>query len=270
MELYDYLNPLDEDGIARRYRASRPFHHFVIDDFLRPEFAREVRRAFPSYAEAAAAGGHEFRAVNEKLKIQVTDPGKFPEPVQRLNEVLSSHELREALARITGIDHLLADPLLYGGGMHLMGSGGRLDVHVDFNFLREQSLHRRLNILLFFNEEWRGEWGGLTDLWDEEVRRRVAAFVPVFNRCLVLATTEKSWHGVTPIRSPQTVTRNSFAAYYYTKEAPPAWDGQCHTTIFRPRPDERWRHRLLVPAERSARIVRRGLARLKRAMARSS
>lgn len=268
MEIYNYLNPLDVEAIARRYRASLPFPHFHLDDFLRPEFARRVSRAFPTYAEAVAAGGKEFRALNENLKIQVTDKETFPESVQRLNEVLSSHEFREILARITGIDHLLADPLLQGGGMHLMGSGGRLDVHVDFNLLRPGNLHRRLNILVFFNEEWREEWGGQIDLWDEEVQERVAALAPVFNRCLIFNTTEKSWHGVTPIRSPRTVTRNSFAAYYYTKEAPRSWDGAFHSTVFRPRPDERWRIRLLKPAERSAQIMRRGLHRLKRAIGR--
>ena len=38
--------------------------------------------------------------------------------------------------------------------MHLTGPGGRLDVHVDFNFLPERKLHRRLNLLFYLNPVW--------------------------------------------------------------------------------------------------------------------
>ena len=38
--------------------------------------------------------------------------------------------------------------------MHITGPGGRLDVHVDFNFMEERQLHRRLNLLLYLNPTW--------------------------------------------------------------------------------------------------------------------
>ena len=73
----------------------------------------------------------------------------------------------------------------------------------------------------------------------------------------VFNTTESSFHGVTPVTSPAGISRNSFAAYYYTMEAPEAWDGTRHTTVFRARPNERWRARVLVPLERLGRALER-------------
>jgi hypothetical protein len=51
--------------------------------------------------------------------------------------------------------------------------------------------------------------------------------------------------------------RQSFAAYYYTKEAPPHWKGQSHSTIFRARPQEKFKHHVLMPLERTVRRVKR-------------
>lgn len=259
---HELLRPIDVVGLTAQFRAARPTRYFVIDDFLVPEFAREVAAAYPGYDEALALG-HQFKAVNENLKVQVTDPERFPAAVGTLNGILSSQAFVEALVAITGIESLLADEQLSGGGMHVMGSGGRLDVHVDFNLIRERGLYRRLNILVFLNPEWREEWGGAFELWDPDVETRVFSAAPLFNRCVVFNTTESSYHGVTPIRTPPGVTRNSFASYYYTREAPEG-AADFHSTVFKARPDEWWRERFLLPAERSARFVREKLARLRR------
>ena len=118
------------------------------------------------------------------------------------------------------IPNLLADPELVGGGMHQTGPRGHLDVHIDFNFIPERSLHRRLNILVYFNKDWKREWGGEIELWDEHVKTCVHSFSPLFNRCVVFETNEVSYHGVTAVKCPEDRSRKSFAAYYYTKEAP--------------------------------------------------
>jgi len=47
--------------------------------------------------------------------------------------------------------------------------------------------------------------------------------------------------------------RKSFAAYYYTKEAPEGWSGQHHDTIFKARPNEWMRRHILMPTERAVR-----------------
>jgi Rps23 Pro-64 3,4-dihydroxylase Tpa1-like proline 4-hydroxylase len=255
-----HLNPLDVAALQASFASTHPTHFVCIDGLLRPEFASEVAAAYPSFEEARQKG-REFRAVNEILKVQVSEPAHFPEPVLRLHRVLSSPEWLTLVSEVTGIPKLLADDLLAGGGMHLYAPGSHLDVHVDFNHIVDRGLHRRLNILVFLNPGWREDWGGQFELWDPEVRRLLRAFVPVMNRCVIFATTETSYHGVPKVRCPSEVSRNSFAAYYYT---PISSQAVSHSTLFRARPDEKLKGALWMPLERLSRRAREGARELAR------
>ncbi len=136
------INPLNRESLAKAFSGSKLFPFVVIEGFLQDEFAREVAEAYPSF-RSALEEGFSFNYVNERLKVQMTDSHRFPEPVRWLNEALASPDFLADLEAITGVQSLLADEELAGGGMHLTGSGGRLDVHVDFNYVKERKLHRR-------------------------------------------------------------------------------------------------------------------------------
>lgn len=242
------IRPIDRESLRAEYAGATPFPFFKIDNFLDEDFAQSVVAAYPTYDNARKLG-LEFDKVNERLKIQITDSTKFPAPVAQLAQALSSEEWLGELEHITDIPKLLADAEFNGGGMHMTGPGGRLDVHVDFNYVPQHSLHRRLNILLYLNPVWEDTWGGNIELWDKSVRQCCQSFKPAFNRCVVFETSELSYHGVTPVKAPAHYVRQSFAAYYYTKEAPAGWDGTQHSTVFRARPNEKLRRYVMMPAE---------------------
>ena len=204
--------------------------------------------SFPSF-DAATGQGRTFKSVNEKKKVQITDAKLFPGSIARLNEALAGAEFLSDLSYVTGIPNLLADEELDGGGIHITGSGGRLDVHVDFNYLESRKLHRRLNLLVYLNPIWEEQWGGHVQFWDKSVENCRAEFAPVLNRCVIFETSDISFHGVTPVTTAAPFPRCSFAAYYYTREAPENWDGTTHGTIFKPRPEELLRGYVLMPAE---------------------
>ncbi len=257
------LKPYDRDSLKREFDAGVPFRHFVIDSFLDTDFAAEVASVYPTFEEARALG-FAFDFVNERRKIQISDASIFPAPAARLNEALASPEFLADLEYITGIPRLEADPQLAGGGMHVTGSHGRLDVHVDFNYYDDRDLHRRLNILVYLNPNWDESWGGAVELWDRDVKHCHRRVSPLLNRCVLFETSEISFHGVEPLVGPPDVVRQSFAAYYYTKDAPPGWDGTRHSTIFRARPDEHLRRYVLMPAERLRRGGRNAIRRARK------
>jgi Rps23 Pro-64 3,4-dihydroxylase Tpa1-like proline 4-hydroxylase len=261
------IRPWSRDELKASFDDASPFRFLVIDDFLEPAFAQAVCDGLPDF-EAARAVGREFASVNEKRKVQISDPAEFSSPVARLNELLAGDEFLSDLEYITGIPRLLADAELRGGGIHITGPRGRLDVHVDFNLQEEDELHRRLNILVYLNPVWYEQWGGAIELWDPQLKRAHHTLLPVFNRCVLFETSEISFHGVTPTACPEGIERRSFAAYYYTREAPAGWDGSRHSTIFRARPHERLRRNLLMPAERISRRISRGLRRARRVLGR--
>jgi hypothetical protein len=262
------INPIDRDLLRDQVRHSKPVPNFKIDNFLDEQSALQVLAAFPSYDEAIKVG-RSFAAVNEFRKVQVTDAALFAEPIGRLNAALASPEFLELLSYVFDIPNLLADDQLVGGGIHETGPRGFLDVHIDFNYIEERQLHRRLNILIYFNQDWKEEWGGNIELWDEHVRVCHHSFTPIFNRCVVFATNEISYHGVTAVRCPPGQTRKSFAAYYYTKEPPAGWTGENHTTIFKARPNELLKGRVLMPLESAKRGMVDALRGLKKTIKRS-
>jgi 2OG-Fe(II) oxygenase superfamily len=256
------IKPIDRDLLRKSYQAARPFPHMVIDDFLVPDAAAVMAGSFFSFEEARARG-FEFKAVNENLKIQIVDPKKFPPAIAQLADALSSPEFIGELSYITGIDNLLWDPTYSGGGMHQTAKSGWLDVHVDFNYNEPLQLHRRLNILVYLSPEWEESWGGALELWDAAVQHCEQRVVPLFNRCAIFTTSDISFHGVTAVTCPDGTQRCSFAAYYYTREAPAGWDGTKHSTIFKARPDEYLKKHLLMPAEVAKRAAGRGVGALK-------
>ena len=246
----DLVNTIDTTALREQLLDMEPFPYFYIDDFLNEDFAQEVHDAFPSYGKAIEIG-RTFNAVNEAKKVQITDSSLFPEPISKLNKILASKEFIKKLEHIMNIPNLIPDPNLAGGGIHETREGGRLDVHVDFNFNKELSLYRRVNILIYFNKDWKKEYGGILDLWDSEVKDCHAEIIPVFNRMACFATSEISYHGVTPIKCPDGMVRKSFAAYYYTVESSKDCDGTHHSTIFKARPSEWMRSNLNMPLEKA-------------------
>lgn len=259
------IRPLDRDALRNQVRSTVPFPFFAIDNFLDTDFAEQVVGTFPKFEDALKVG-RTFMAVNEKLKVQVTDKDKFPEPIARLNQELAAPEFLDLLSYVFSIPNLLPDDQLVGGGIHQTGPRGRLDVHVDFNLIEDRKLFRRLNILIYFNKNWKPEWGGDIELWDKEVKVCHQSFSPVFNRCVVFETNDISYHGVTAVNCPEGQSRKSFAAYYYTKEAPAHWDGQSHSTIFKARPNEVVKGKVLMPLEKASRYFTKAVRKIKRAV----
>lgn len=261
-------NPIDRNALRAQVLQATPFPFFSIDNFLQEEFADRVLAAFPSYQEAVRMG-RTFATVNESRKVQVTDASRFAEPIAQLNQALATPEFVDLLSFVFDIPNLTADEQLVGGGIHQTGPRGHLDVHVDFNYIADRQLHRRLNILIYFNKDWKEEWGGNIELWDSTVRVCHHSFLPCFNRCVVFATSSISYHGVTAVKCPPDRTRKSFAAYYYTKEPPADWCGKAHSTIFRARPTEVLKGLVLMPLERTSRMMLNSLRKLRRKLKKS-
>lgn len=265
------VNPLDRAALRARFRAAEPFPFVLIDDFLDRDFAHEVARSYPDYAEAETLG-RAFDRVNERGKVQICNYARFPEPVRRLADALAAPAFREALTEISGIPDLIWDDSYEGGGMHQTRSRGLLDVHVDFNRLDRTGNYRRLNLLLYLNPGWSSDWGGALELWDREVRTCCHTIEPILNRCVIFETSERSFHGVTRLTCPPAISRKSFALYFYTREGAPGIAGGSHSTLFKARPDERLKKHLLMPAEqlehRLVRAVRAGKSAVKRIIGR--
>ena len=147
------------------------------------------------------------------------------------------------LCELTGIEGLFADPSLDGGGLHRSTTGGFLNVHADFTVHPHHSdWRRRVNLLLYFNEDWPAEFGGDLELWSSDMRECQASIAPLGNRCVVFTTDVDSFHGhPEPMRCPPGVNRQSLALYYFTHEERPF----VRSTEYRARPSDGLRGALI-------------------------
>lgn len=104
------------------------------------------------------------------------------------------------------------DLSLYGAGLHEMGRGGRLAMHLDADRHARLGLSRRINAILFVGD-WRPDWGGALVLATNEPPLEI---LPAFNRLVLFATDDKSLHGVPqPLACPPGVSRRSVALYFW-------------------------------------------------------
>lgn len=245
------IRPLDTQALRRQFDSAVPFPHVMIEEFLDRDFALEVARAVPPYSESQAYGANPFETVNEHRKVQFTDREQMAPPIQELIDELYSEDFRKKLGEITGVDGLLADERLLGGGIQQTASGGFLDVHLDFNYLPDVELFRRCNLLVYLNPEWEEEWGGDLELWNEDVTERHGTVPPKLNHCVIFETSTFSWHGVTRVRSPEHITRKHLLLNYYAPQPAEHWNGQFFGTVFHARPDEKVKGNVLMPVERA-------------------
>ena len=216
--------------LSREWNSKEPFRYVVIDDFLPGELAEEILAAYPQ-PDTGEWDGTTY--IHQKKKL--TQTSGFAPPIERFFSLTADGEFRRLVGEICGIPGLLDDPELLGGGLHQTLRGGFLDVHVDYNFHPRTKLHRRLNLLLYLNKDWKPEYEGYLELWDMGSERQLERIAPVFNRAVIFETNEVSYHGhPRPLNTPPGVTRKSLAIYYYTEtredEAAAAPE---HNTLYR-------------------------------------
>ena len=106
-------------------------------------------------------------------------------------------------------------------------------MHADFNVHPKLKLDRRLNMLIYLNKDWREEYGGHLELWDQSGKTCRKRILPMFNRTVVFSTTDRSFHGHPhPLTCPPGMTRKSVSLYYYTAGRPPEERSVAHDTLF--------------------------------------
>jgi hypothetical protein len=221
---------------ARAFREARPFRHVVIDRFFDPAFCERLLAEFPPF-EHRYALNEMGRAGGKAVRMDVRD---ISDSYRALDAYIRTPEFLGLISEISGIPDLLYDPDYVGGGTHENLHGQGLDPHVDFNRHPGNGTHRRLNLILYLNHEWDADWGGTLDLHSDPWRTRedrIERVLPLFNRCVIFETSEKSWHGFPRIQLPESrrrLSRKSFAIYLYTRERPGAEIAPPHATIYVP------------------------------------
>ena len=221
---YFSFGAFDEAGLAglrERFTNASPFPHLVLDDFLDlpPDV---VSRQFPDQTWGRWS---KFEDAYQHQKRTCNDIAALPALFQGMVHELSGPSFLGFLEKVTGISGLIPDPYLSGGGLHSSGPGGILTPHADFHAYGKLNLYRRINVLVYFNPEWRAEYGGSLELFRKGENTPTVAIVPEFGRMVMFLTDDRSIHGFTRPVVGADRWRNSLALYYYTSEETERFSG---------------------------------------------
>jgi len=202
----EWVNNIPE--LNKKFINNDPFPHLIIENFLNAEFMEKISTEFPNNYDS----WHKYNNPLE-VKYAYDIVSNFPENIKVLFDVFKSEKMIELISQISSIPSLEADPKLHGCGLHAHPKNGRLFVHLDYEkHPILQNKERRINIILYVSKNWKPEWNGATELWNNKLVKKSEV---IFNNALIFQTNDISWHGIPEkINCPENEFRKTIAYYY--------------------------------------------------------
>ncbi len=239
------VTPVRETDLASLASAwkqnTSPFHHVVWPEIFKRDVAEIAYRDLLNYSRIQQKSFVKYEKRWEKLKFTQNKLELMPPSIAEIIRYLNSATFITKLEKVTGLQGLVADDGLWGGGIHCTTRGGKLDIHNDFTILpttygQPKEWHRVLNLIVYLNASWTADWGGELELWNSEMTTCESRLSPRFNQG-VLFHTHGSNHGQPdPYNGPEDQPRLSLATYYYQLVQPGSVAHR--STLYQIRPGE--------------------------------
>jgi Rps23 Pro-64 3,4-dihydroxylase Tpa1-like proline 4-hydroxylase len=218
----------------------------AIDELLPEDLARKIYASFPENEKMRLLDSFREKKYTSKSL------GEFDSLIGDVTFAFQDARVIEKVAELTGIKDAVGDPHLYAGGISAMAKGHFLNPHLDNSHDYEQKNYRVLNLLYYVTPEWEPENGGNLELWNEDVTEAVE--IPSkFNRLVLMATNDKSWHSVNAVKADG--KRCCVSNYYFSPHSPNGYE-TTHVTYFQARPEQKVR-RVLTKADSDLRTLLR-------------
>jgi hypothetical protein len=214
--------PERRQELAASFAGATPFPHLVLNDVisLSPE---SIVAEFPEkdWDGWTDLGGQAW----QRGKQSCSDIEIIPDLPARMLREMNDPSFLKFIEDVTGLRGLLADPYFEGGGMHLLSAGGKLSAHTDFHLHESLNVFRRINVLIYLNNEWQSAYGGELRLaLNSSPTVPAVTVAPTFGTCVIFQTDDNSPHGVSPV-TDGSPPRRSLAAYYYTSSEADRFSG---------------------------------------------
>lgn len=215
---YEKLYKIAEE-LSISYKTNSPFPNIYIDNFFNPSTYKNICNLFPETENdiwKTPSNTHTLKKSVTKQGVLGLKEYLFTENQRRLFMELNSSLFLHFLELLTGINGLIPDPYFAEGAFAMSKKGGILDIHADFSHHDKLNLERRINILIYLNDDWKEEYLGALNLYDAKLNI-VKRIYPFGNRIAIFTTSENSYHGFpNKIDCPDNMVRKSIALYYYT------------------------------------------------------
>ena len=218
----------EKDRIKTQYEESKnQIGYFYIDDLLSAEITEQIDSQFPSKQEMVLK-----KSIRENKYIGV-QMNEYAPVLEELIYAFQDDRVVNLIKQVCGIQELTPDENLYAGGLSSMKQSQFLNPHLDNSHDKERNRWRVLNLLFYVTPNWKDSNGGHLEIWPEGLDQHQTTLHSRFNRLIVMATHDKSWHSVSPV--VVNASRNCVSNYYFSNTALSGTD-KFHVTTFRGRP----------------------------------
>lgn len=220
----------NKEGLKTNYEASKAnIGFFFIDDVLPIEIAKKCFEVFPEPSTMRCLKSlREYKHVSAQMD-------KHNGLLEAVIYAFQDKKIVELIGDICGIESLYADESLYAGGLSLMAKDNFLHPHLDNSHDAERERWRVLNLLYYVTPDWKLENGGHLELWPDGPKQKPLLIESKFNRLVVMATHDTSWHSVNQVAIHG--SRCCISNYYFS-DAPLKSTDKFHVTKFRGRPED--------------------------------
>lgn len=184
----------ERDGLTAAYEARKTkIGYFWIDDLLPPELARKLYESFPR------TDSMRLKKSLREYKFIAAQMNNYDPILEEAIYAFQDPRVVNLVSAVCGIKSLYPDEHLYAGGISLMGDKQFLNPHLDNSHDKDRQRWRVLNLLYYVTPDWPESQGGNLELWPDGLDSKQTVIHSKFNRLVVMATHDASWHSVSPI-----------------------------------------------------------------------
>lgn len=218
-KIYDFVSDLETLYPLKKYHerhiAGIPIPITVIDNFLPNDIFCAVVEDIKNISKES----YTIFSNDSSYRHECRD-FKDATILQSLVNSFNSSKFIKWLESISGIEKLIPDPHLRGGGLARINSGSKLGLHTDFNWNDQIRLNRKLNLIIYLTPNWESYWDGDLEFYNEDHSQCVLKVEPIANR--LAFWNYESWllHGNSKIlNTPKNISRDNLIHFYYTSNA---------------------------------------------------
>tara|TARA_B100001059_G_scaffold236519_1_gene287494 strand:- start:14278 stop:15015 length:738 start_codon:yes stop_codon:yes gene_type:complete len=206
-------------NLKNKFNSSK-IRFLMINDFLPLNLALHLESKFPEPNFKSDLKSRRYQIGKHIISKDSGNLDLLDESLIKILECFKSSDFINFIKLITNINDLECDPDDWGAGIQQTEKGGFLKRHIDSPYKEnKKNLYRRINTILYLNSNWKSEYYGDLEIWeDEKIEKPLFKITPILNRLIIFETSSFSWHGYSkPLNCPKNTTRKSIAQFFYSK-----------------------------------------------------
>ncbi len=234
--IYTNINNKKEE-LAKAFNITKnTIGYLYIDNLLPLDLAEKCFQVFPKKQDM-----RRLKSIRE-YKYVSAQMDKHNQLLENVLYAFQDERIIKLIGDISGIESLYADESLYAGGLSLMAKNNFLNPHLDNSHDAKRKSWRVLNLLYYVTPNWDREDGGHLELWTNGPKNEPVLIESKFNRLVIMATHDTSWHSVNKVLTDK--NRCCISNYYFS-DTPLKKNDEFHVTKYRGRPEEQFKNLIL-------------------------